>query len=144
VIEDEGRIEMLSRFVRITAAVLSGVTASLFVTAVAAPAAVQDKPVVVYAEPENVRTERVSYRDLDLAVASDQKALHRRVGSAVRRVCEMDDHDLGAVDPMYRACALESWADARPQIARAIARAEQLALNGQPSITAGAIAIASR
>ena len=132
---------MLSRFVRNTAAVLSGVTASLFVTAAAATAAVQDKPVIVYAEPENAQTERVSYRDLNLAVASDQKVLHRRVGSAVRRVCEMDDHDLGAVDPMYRACALESWAKARPQIASAIARDQQLALAGKPPAGAGVIAI---
>ena len=60
---------MLSRYARMTAAVLSGVTASLLVGATTTQAA-QSEPVVVYAEPlENVRTERVSYADLQLATA---------------------------------------------------------------------------
>ena len=134
---------MLSRVARLSAAVLSGVTASLLVSAATAQAA-QDRPVVVYAEPqENIRTEHVSYRDLDLALAKDQKTLNQRVGTAVRRVCYDGNHTPG-VDEGFRACASDSWTLARPQIGRAIARAEQLALNGQSSIAAGSIVIASR
>ena len=134
---------MLSRVARITAAVLSGVTASLLVTAATAQAA-QDRPVVVYAEPqEGIFTEHVSYRGLDLAAQADQKALHRKVGAAVRRVCTEANGFSTFVDSTYRACAEDSWSMARPQIDRAVARAEQLALNGQSSITAGAIVIRS-
>lgn len=135
---------MLSRVARISAAVLSGVTASLLVSAATAQAA-QDGPVVVYAGPqEGLRTERVSYRDLDLAVASDQKTLHRRVGTAVRHVCIDSNQYQARVDPIYRACANDSWANARPQISRAIERAEQLASRGESSVAAGAILISSR
>jgi UrcA family protein len=132
---------MLSRVARITAAVLSGVTASLLVTAATAQAA-QEKPVVVYAEPqEGIYTEKVSYRDLNLAVKADQKTLGRRVGGAVRRVCT-DANAFGTyADPVFRDCANDSWDNARPQIARAIARAEQLAASGQPSVGIGAIAV---
>ena len=135
---------MLSRVARITAAVLSGVTASLLVSAATAQAA-QERPVVVYAEPqEGFRTEHVTYGDLDLAVAKDQQKLNRRVGSAVRRVCSESNQYRPGVDPIFRACAGDSWAMAKPQISRAIARAEQLAMSGQSSIAAGTIAIATR
>jgi UrcA family protein len=140
----KGRIEMLSRVARLTAAVLSGVTASLLVTAATAQAA-QDRPVVVYAEPgEGFRTERVSYRGLDLAIAKDQQALHRRVGTAVRRVCTEANHYRPSVDPIYRACTDDSWALAQPQISQAIARAEQLAMRGESSFAAGSIVISGR
>ena len=135
---------MLSRVARLTAAVLSGVTASLLVTAATAQAA-QDRPVVVYAEPqEGLRTQHVSYRDLDLASATDQKTLHKRVGKAVRKVCYEVDRPQPGVDPVFQACAEDSWDNARPQISRAIARAEQLALSGQSSIAAGSITISAR
>ena len=135
---------MLSRVARLTAAVLSGVTASLLVTAATAQAA-QERPVVVYAEPQDgLRTKHVSYRDLDLAVAKDQKVLHRRVGTAVRRVCTEANQYRPGVDPIFQACADESWANARPQISRAIERAEQLAARGESSIAAGTVMISSR
>lgn len=136
---------MLSRYARITAAVLSGVTASLLVTAATAQAATQGKPVVVYAEPSaDLRTERVNFSDLNLTLASHQKALNSRVGGAVRNVCEIEDATRMALDPDYRQCASESWDAARPQIARAIAKAEQLAQNGQSPIAAGAITLSVR
>ena len=132
---------MLSRVARITAAVLSGVTASLLVSAATAQAA-QEKPVVVYAGPqEDIFTERVSYRDLDLAAKADQKTLNKRVGGAVRRVCTSANAFGTYADLVYRVCADDSWDNARPQIARAIARAEQLAASGQPSVGVGAIAV---
>lgn len=130
---------MLSRVARISAAVLSGVTASLLVTAATAQAA-QDRPVVVYAQP-NINIERVPYGDLNLASSADRKTLYGRVGSAVRNVCNFDSTGI-ATD--YRSCASLAWADARPQIDKALAQADRLASLGQPAFAAGAITISAR
>lgn len=131
---------MLNRFVRISAAVLSGVTASLLVGATTTQAA-QDRPVVVYGEPNQVNSERVPYGDLNLSAATDRKTLYSRVGSAVRNVCNFD---AAGISSDYRACAGLAWKDARPQIDAALSRAEQLAMNGESAIAAGAITISGR
>ena len=129
---------MLSRFVRISAAVLSGVTASLLVGATTTQAQARDRPVVVYGEPQQVNSEHVPYGDLNLAAAADRKTLYSRVGSAVRNVCNFDVVGIGSD---YRTCASLAWKDARPQIEAAVAREEQLALNDGRSIAATAIII---
>ena len=131
---------MLSRVARITAAVLSGVTASLLVAAATAQAAQDHRPVVVYAQP-NLNIERVPYGDLNLAASSDRKTLFGRVGSAVRNVCNFDSTGV-ATD--YRTCASLAWADARPQIDRALEKADHLASLGQPTVAAGAITVSAR
>jgi UrcA family protein len=130
---------MFTRFNRKTAAVLSGVTASLL-TASAATAA-QDNPVIVYAEPENVRTERVSYADLNLAEMGDERRLERRVAGAVKRVCLFENGRSGLQDLGYYSCSGAAWNGARPQIAQAVSRAKQVALTGKSSIAATAITI---
>jgi UrcA family protein len=130
---------MLARFNRMTAAVLSGVTASLLVAASASAA--QETPVVVYGESENVRTEHVSYADLDLAQSQGAKKLERRVAGAVKRVCLFENSSIGLQDQGYYACAGGAWNGARPQIAQAVARAREIALTGQSSIAATAITI---
>ena len=121
---------MLTRFNRMSAAVLSGVTASLLVMATDALA--QGKPVVVYAQPTPVNTVRVPYRDLNLASSSDRKLLKSRVGQAVRKVCEFNHNRL---DRGYFLGAGDAWAGARPQIVRAIAGGRDLAVTGSTSIT---------
>lgn len=123
---------MLTRFVRIGAAVLSGVTASLLVGATTTQAA-QGQPVVVYGETAPVNIERVPYGDLNLSATADRSTLYSRVGSAVRNVCNFDSVGIASD---YRVCAGLAWKDARPQIEEAIARTGQLALNGQKSGTA--------
>lgn len=131
---------MLARFNRMTVAVLSGVTASLLATTSAALA--QDRPVVVYAEPqENVRSERVSFGDLDLAKKRDVRTLKLRVAGAVKRVCLYDYGHMGLQDNGYYSCADEAFDGAEPQIALAVERARQIALTGQSSIAATAITI---
>jgi UrcA family protein len=56
--------------------------------------------VVVRAEPqEGVRTERVSYADLNLAEQRDQKRLSVRVTGAVQRVCLVRRQPNGASGP---------------------------------------------
>jgi UrcA family protein len=131
---------MLTRFSGMTAAVMSGVTASL---ALAAPSfAAQEKPVVVYAEPqEGVRSERVSYADLNLAERRDQRKLNARVAGAVQRVCLFETGRTGLQTRAYYRCADGAWDDANPQIARAVTRATEIALTGHSSIPAAAISI---
>ena len=131
---------MLTRFNRMTTAVLSGVTASLLV---AFPASAgQEGPVVVFAEPpENMRTERVSYADLDLAQRSDQRTLNHRVASAVKRVCLFEDGRSGLQLRGYYSCADGALEGAAPQIAQAIDRAKEIALTGKSSIAVAAITI---
>jgi UrcA family protein len=131
---------MLSRFARISAAVLSGVTASLLVGATTTQAA-QDRPVVVYGEPQPVNIERVPYGDLNLAASADRNTLYGRVGNAVRNVCNFDDVGIASD---YRTCAGLAWKGARPQIEAVLANADRLAANGQSSIAAGAITISAR
>lgn len=122
---------MLTRFVRISAAVLSGVTASLLVGATTTQAA-QERPLVVYGEARNVSIERVPYGDLNLAAATDRQALYGRVGSAVRNVCNFDAIGIASD---YRVCAGLAWKDARPQIDQALAGTGQVALNSAAYIT---------
>ena len=130
---------MFTRLSKI-AAVLSGVTASLII---AAPAyAAQRDPVVVYGhEDENVRTERVSYADLDLATSPGERKLFRRVSSAVKRVCAFNDGIRGLQSTGYNLCAGGAWDGAAPQIAQAVQRAQDIALTGKSSIAAAAITI---
>lgn len=130
---------MLARFNRMTAAVLSGVTASLLVAASATAA--QDKPFVVYGEPNLYNVIHVPYGDLNLSASTDRKVLKSRVGAAVRDVC---DFDAVGIVVSYRACATSAWNEARPQIDRAISRAEQLSQSGQSSVAAGAMTISIR
>ena len=122
---------MLTRNVRITAAVLSGVTASLLVGATTTQAA-QNQPVVVYGAPQAVNTERVPYGDLNLAASADRATLYSRVGSAVRNVCNFDAVGIASD---YRVCAGLAWKDARPQIDQALSGAGHLALNEAAYIT---------
>lgn len=129
---------MLSRYVRITAAVLSGVTASLLVGATTTQA--QERPVVVYGEPQQVNTERVPYGDLNLAASADRKTLYSRVGGAVRNVCNFDAIGIASD---YRTCAGLAWKGARPQIDSALVQADQMAANGEAYV-AGAITISGR
>lgn len=105
----------------------------------------QGQPVIVYGEQsENVRTERVSYADLDLATAEDQQILNGRVSGAVKRVCLYRDSIGHMFESNYDNCADGAWDDARPQIAQAVARARDIALNGKSSIAAAAITIRVR
>jgi len=130
---------MLSRNARITAAVLSGVTASLLVGATTTQA--QNRPVVVYGEPQSVNVEHVPYGDLNLAASADRKTLYGRVGSAVRNVCNFDEVGISSD---YRTCAGIAWKDARPQIDAALANGDQLALKAGSSSSAAAITIVGR
>jgi UrcA family protein len=104
----------------------------------------QEQPVNVYGEQsEDVRTERVSYADLNLALDEHRKLLNGRVSGAVKRVC-LYRESVGVLENSYDICADGAWSEARPQIAQAIARARDIAMNGKSSIAAAAITIQVR
>lgn len=105
----------------------------------------QSQPVVVYGEPdENVRTVYVSYADLDLATLKGERQLNGRVSGAVRQVCLFGADGPRIQSGAYYDCSDEAWTSATPQMARAVARARELALNGKTSIAAAAITISVR
>jgi UrcA family protein len=116
------------------------VTCALTAAAGAVPADAQAPLQVVAQRVDDDRlTERVSHRDLNLAAASGQKSLHLRVRSAVRRVCSpLDGTNLRAQQQQCRSFA---WAGAKPQMARAVEQAQQLAATGSTSLAEVAIAV---
>lgn len=109
---------------------------------IATPAVAKERPVVVQADPD-LRTERVSFADLDLASARGAKRLHYRVGKAVKDVCLFDNNRAKLQPTDYYSCADQSWSEARPQIAAVISRAQQLAMSGQPALAATAITVSA-
>ena len=114
---------MMSRFNRVAAATLAGLTAPLVLAPT--PAFAQDEEIFVRGIPEGAKVERVGYRDLNLRYIAHLNMLNDRVERAVRKVCEFQGRDL--LDKSYRNCAEASWAGARPQIHRAYLRANRLA-----------------
>ncbi len=120
------------------------VVAALAATVLLAPssASAEERPVTVYAEPTVIRTEQVSFARLDLSKQRDQKRLQRKVSAAVERVCLRDIGHPGLQVRDYYACENKAWDAASPQIARAIASASDLALNGTP-IAATAIRVSA-
>lgn len=110
-----------------------------------APAHAKSDPVVITGQRiSDLPTQRVSYRDLNLASAADLAALERRVGSAVKSVClERDQRAEKSLASFgeYVACSDFAWGGARPQLAAAIDQARALALNGNGSVAVGVSAI---
>jgi UrcA family protein len=106
-------------------------------------AVAQDRPVVIYAQPEDARSERVTFASLDLTTLGDQKRLHFRVAGAVERICERDLGRDGLQDPGYFLCERNAWSGAEPQIADAITRAQQIAMTGSSTIAAAAITVSA-
>lgn len=129
---------MTKRFPITRAATLAALLAAGLMPATAKA---EDRPVIVRAEPENVRTERVSFAALDLATAKGRKALQFRVAGAIQRVCLLDLGRDGLQDRGYYTCEAGAWERAEPQIDRAVATAERLALGGSPARLAGAVMV---
>lgn len=120
----------------VRASLASGITLALLV-GIASAAMAQD--VTVRARPvPTIATENVYFGDLNLASRHGVKTLKTRVGGAVGRVCEPDNETFSYID-----CRGSAWDGARPQIALAVKRAQQLAANGRTNIAPVAIVIAS-
>ncbi len=85
--------------------------------------------------------ERVSHGDLNLVGASGQKLLNRRVGLAVSRVCAPLNGTNLRID--RQECRSFAWNGARPQMAQAITRAQQLAATGHSDLPEIAITVSA-
>ena len=129
-----------SKLISISAAIM--LTSGVFVL-VAPPAFGKVRPVVVVANP-NIVIRQISFADLNLASASGELTLQRRVGGAVSSLCE---EATGGRDGNYMTvlsagkCRQSAWTQARPQIALATQRARDIASTGVSPIAAAAIMI---
>ena len=86
--------------------------------AILTAAAVALMPVAASAEtfPKEAKSMRVSHADLNLASPEGQKALHRRIGSAVEQVCgDAFGPDLRA-NLQTRACRTETLSAAMSEV----------------------------
>jgi len=109
-------------------------------------ATAKETPVVVTASPQeaDLVVRRVSYADLDLALPAGRTTLHQRVGFAIGDVCaEANLFDNGS--PEFKSgvmkCSNRAWENAKPQLARAFQRADDIAGAGWSPIAATAISI---
>ena len=123
--------------------------AALSVTAgglgVAAPPAVAKSRTLYVTAPLDQVTRRISYADLNLATAHDEAVLNGRVDGAVDDVClEATGGRDGSLQTSVamKGCEFGAWDGARPQIARAVQRARDIAATGTSTIAATAITIA--
>ena len=113
------------------------------VTALAPPASGKSGPVVVTAKVDIV-ARHISYLDLNLASEPGQLTLSRRVGGAIGSLCT---EATGGYDGNFktgiasRECRTSAWNQARPQMARAVQRANEIASTGSSTIAAAGIAI---
>nr|WP_294851699.1 UrcA family protein [uncultured Sphingomonas sp.] len=108
---------------------------------VALPAAADpNRPVVVTGHDEDMITRRVSYADLDLSNGAAQQILFKRVHFAVRKVC-LEATSPSATSWEEYGCRRQAWGGAKPQIASAIDRANQMARNGSSDLQLAAIRI---
>lgn len=119
----------------------AAITVALFATTATGAVAKPAKEIVVKRQIDpNVRTARVSHRDLNLTLASDQRRLNGRVGRAVEYVC--DPIEVVGFSQDYRMCKTGAWASARPQINLAIQRSYEIAATGSSTIPPVAIVLA--
>jgi len=113
----------------------------LFLTA---PASGYDREVIVKAQKHtDIPTRYVRYSDLNLLHQAGVQTLNRRVKSAVREVC-MESAGPNGDFYVEMNCRSSAWGGARPQIDRAVARAQDLAANGFTTMAPVTISISVR
>ncbi|MFL6724884.1 MAG: UrcA family protein [Sphingomicrobium sp.] len=96
---------------------------------------------IVIAQPQNLVERRIPYADLNLAAASGERILNRRIGHEVDSLCnEAVEGTTTSLE--YRNCESGAWRSARPQVSLALQRAHEIATAGSSMIDATAIAIA--
>lgn len=123
----------------------TAITAGAIVVMAPHASAAQHPNLVVTAPADaDLVVRHVSYADLNLTMDRGVQVLNHRVGSAVSSVCieavGPDTHSLGSTIANMR-CTRSAWNGARPQIARAVQRARDIAATGSSTIAASAIVI---
>ena len=115
---------------------------SFFFTA--PPAQAAESPVYINSDRE-VMVRRINFGDLNLSRVEGQWTLNRRVHWAVRWMCSDAvggfDADI-STHGEEQACVSRASEQARPQIAAAVQRAREIAINGSSMIAATAIVLA--
>jgi UrcA family protein len=92
-------------------------------------------------------TARVSFADLDLTLAADQRRLDRRVDGAIRDVCGASDYYAARTltnFAHYRICAAKASDSAQSQMEAAIARASNQFAGGGNAVASMAILVSAR
>lgn len=124
------------------ASISSTVAIALVGLAVATPAFGQTPVVVVV--PSDVVTRQINHADLNLAAAAGERTLKHRVSGAVSGLCSeaLGGRDAGfAFKYSMIECRTVAWDQARPQMARAVQRARDIASTGTSPIAASAITV---
>ena len=113
-----------------------------------AMAAVQSEPVVITGPlAADQFSKVVSFADLKLDLARDQRRLHHRVNAAVKDVCAINDYHSSRTlksYSQYLACSDVAWSGARPQITAAIDRAGARLAAGGSDVAGSAIIVSAR
>ena len=109
----------------------------------AGAALAQNRPVTVYGPAADTFSEVVSFADLNLADRGGRQLLDRRIDAAVSRVCSFSRYAPMLSSDETVNCARAAWLNAQPQVALAVKRAEQLAINGYSTLPQVAIAISA-
>ncbi len=123
---------------------IAAIATTIAISAAAAPTSAQARPITVVATEERVPVRFVSYRDLKLAESADEQILVDRVRHAARDVCRESVPYNASNAILNLSCRSEAWQGARPQIARAVTRAREIAANGFSAIAPVAISISVR
>ena len=127
---------------------LAAVLTSATLVASTAMAAVQTEPVVITGPlAADQFSKVVSFADLSLARADDQRRLNHRVSSAVKDVCAVNDYYATRTLTSYSQfleCSEVAWCGARPQIAAAILRAGAQLAGGGSEVASTAIIVSAR
>lgn len=123
---------------------LAACAVTFVIFAAAAPAAAKQEPITVTATAEDIPVRFVSYRDLDLVKAEDERVLVKRVGYAARDVCLESFPTGNSFRFASVLCRANAERGAQPQVDRAVARARDIAANGWSAIAPVAITISVR
>lgn len=125
----------------VAAVVLTG--ASVFAMSPADAQSRYDRTDTVYGQriDPDAPTRFVSYRDLNLATLAGEKTLNGRVRGAVRDVCS--EAVPSSEFHIVFSCKSSAWSGARPQIARAVMRAREIASTGTSAILPVAITLSA-
>ena len=122
---------------------LAACAATLVVFGATSPALASEQ-IVVTATEEEVPVRLVSYLDLDLVKAADERTLVRRVRHAAKDVCTESVDGGFYYQRTFIACRSNALTGAKPQIERAVTRARDIAANGFSAIAPVAISISAR
>lgn len=112
--------------------------------ALGSPAFSKNPQITVTGQPD-IAIRYVRFSDIDLASPAGEKQLKRRVNYTIDDLC---NEATGYFRPTFRYessvwadCTESAWDQARPQVARAVQRAREIALTGRSSIAATALTI---